>query len=62
MPEIRKRKPQAFWTAGHVNDGEVGGLVLHECSPCNFSRGARHGNDLRRRGIDPGKPPPTVRW
>jgi hypothetical protein len=62
LAQVRRRKPRAFWTAGHVKDGEVGGLMLHECSACNFSRGAARGNELRRRGIDLGKPPPTVTW
>lgn len=49
LAEVRAtRNPRAIWTAGHVNDGEVNGLLLPECSPCNYGAGA----DLRngRRG------------
>lgn len=33
----------ATWTAGHLNDGETGGLLLPECSTCNVRAGARLG-------------------
>jgi hypothetical protein len=62
LAQIRRIKPWAEWTAGHHIHGQVGGAMSAECSPCNFSDGAHYGNDLRRRGIDPGAPPPTVRW
>ena len=35
------------WTAGHVIDGEINGVLLPEHASCNFKAGARHGN-LRR--------------
>lgn len=47
LAQIRKTKPQAKWTAGHVVDGQVGGELRAECSPCNYGRGASYGN--RRR-------------
>lgn len=40
------------WTAGHVEDGRVGGLLLAECEPCNKGRGASLGN-RRRQGLTP---------
>ena len=46
-PPHRNGSP-ARWTAGHVNDGQVGGPLLPEASTCNFSRGARMGNARRR--------------
>lgn len=42
----RNGKP-ARWTAGHVTDGQVGGPLLPECSPCMASSGATYGNRLR---------------
>lgn len=47
LEEIRRTKPWARWQAGHVNDGEIGGHLQPECSPCNAAAGARLGN--RRR-------------
>lgn len=47
LAQIRRHKPKAIWHGGHVVDGEVGGLLLAECSTCNSARGARMGN-LRR--------------
>lgn len=42
------------WTAGHVVDGEVGGLLAPECSPCAAESGARRGNQMREpRSEDP---------
>lgn len=41
--------PRAKWTAGHVNDGEPGGMLLPECSPDNYGRGAAAGNRMRGR-------------
>lgn len=42
----RNGKP-AHWTAGHLNDSEIGGPLLPECSTCAASSGARYGNRLR---------------
>ena len=55
LPEIRTHKPKAKWTAGHLNDGQVGGPLAAECSPCNYSAGAT----LRHQA-----PPPVTsqRW
>jgi len=39
----------ARWTAGHVIDGQIGGELKAECSPCNFTRGAAHGNGQRKQ-------------
>jgi hypothetical protein len=39
----------AAWTAGHVNDGEVGGQLLPEHHRCNSSAGATSGNLGRSR-------------
>lgn len=41
LAEIHTTTPKAKWTAGHVNDGEVNGPLRAQCSPCNFSGGAR---------------------
>lgn len=38
------------WTAGHVNDGQVGGPLMPECERCNYSRGAKVGNG-RKQGL-----------
>jgi hypothetical protein len=37
----------AAWTAGHVVDGQVGGLLLPEHHHCNSSAGAVMGNKRR---------------
>jgi hypothetical protein len=42
-PPHKTGKP-ARWTAGHVNDGEMGGLLLPEASTCNYAAGAELGN------------------
>jgi len=42
------------WTAGHVNDGEVGGQLRPEHRSCNASAGAAYGNQLRE--------PRSERW
>lgn len=58
----------AHWTAGHVNDGEVGGALLPECSPCAASSGARYGNRLRglrrraRKAQDDTQQPTSEPW
>jgi hypothetical protein len=44
----RNRTP-AYWTAGHVRDGEINGELRPEASTCNYSAGATHGNRRRRR-------------
>lgn len=56
LPEIRKLKPRAKWTAGHLNDGQVNGPLAPECSPCNYSAGAT----LRHRCTPPATT--TQRW
>ena len=35
------------WTAGHLVDGQAGGPLAAECSPCNFGAGAVLGNAQR---------------
>jgi hypothetical protein len=39
----------AVWNAGHVIDGQVGGLLMPEASSCNKSAGATYRNRTRRR-------------
>lgn len=41
LAERRRTHPKARWTAGHVVDGQAGGTLLPECSPCNYGNGAR---------------------
>lgn len=48
LVEIRKVKPWAKWTAGHLEDSQVGGQLGPECGPCNYGRGAAYGNRMRR--------------
>lgn len=48
LAEIRKAKPHARWQAGHLVDGQVGGPLAPECSPCNTGAGAAMGNRKRR--------------
>lgn len=36
------------WQAGHLRTGQAGGALRAECSHCNASHGATHGN--RQRG------------
>lgn len=52
LDEIRKTKPHAKWTAGHLVDGQVNGPMAAECSPCNYSAGAAAGNRRRRPRTD----------
>ena len=47
-----KTGKRARWTGGHVIDGQVGGLILPEASTCNFTHGARLGNQRQRRTPD----------
>jgi hypothetical protein len=47
LTEIRRTKPHAVWDAGHVIDGQIGGPLRAECSPCNRGRGAAMGNRKR---------------
>lgn len=56
LAEIRKVKPRAKWTAGHVVDGQPGGVLRPECSPCNYRAGQalamarkRHRREQRKR-------------
>lgn len=52
---------RAKWTAGHVVDSDPTSALALECSPCNYRRGAEHGN--RRRSATPrvrrSGPPPA---
>lgn len=50
LAEVRQTKPRARWTAGHLIDGMIDGPLASECSPCNYSHGARLGNQRRKRG------------
>jgi hypothetical protein len=43
-----KNGTPAKWTAGHTRDGDPTAPLAPEASTCNFTAGARHGNDLRR--------------
>ena len=51
----RPPHPRAKWTAGHVIDGQVGGKLEPECSPCSIKSGAELGRDraLAKRGLLP---------
>jgi hypothetical protein len=49
LEQVQRIKPHAKWDAGHVRDGEVGGSLMAECSPCNRSAGAA----LRNTHTDP---------
>lgn len=46
----RDGKP-ARWTAGHLNDGQIGGPLAPECGRCNYAAGARRGNGMRHQAI-----------
>lgn len=52
-PPHKNGKP-ARWQAGHVNQGEIGGLLLPEASTCNTGHGARLG--AARSRTSPRKP------
>lgn len=60
MAEIRRTKPRARWTGGHLHDGQVDGQLAAECSPCNYGAGATMGN--RRRSNRPPTTPRTTDW
>jgi hypothetical protein len=47
-PPHRNGRPPT-WHAGHVIDGQIGGLLKPEASTCNKSAGASYGNRTRRR-------------
>lgn len=51
LEQVRKVKPHAKWTAGHLIDSTPGAPLAAECSPCNYSHGAALGNrsPLRKR-------------
>lgn len=51
--EVRMEKPDAVWQAGHLVDGEVGGALAPECSPCNH----RAGGALRAAQMRPARTP-----
>lgn len=42
------------WQAGHEHDGVPNSRLLPECERCNTSRGAAHGNRMRR-GLNPSR-------
>lgn len=48
IAQIHQDHPRAKWTAGHLVDGQIDGTLLPECSPCNYSHGARTGNAKRK--------------
>jgi hypothetical protein len=52
LAEIRRTKPKAIWTAGHILDGVPESPLLAECSPCNYGAGARLGNSRKRPGLN----------
>lgn len=43
----------AFWTAGHLVDGEIDGVLMPEASTCNHRAGAIAGNQMRGRTRNP---------
>ena len=47
LAEAQRSDPGVRWDAGHVNDGEVDGLLLAEHSSCNRAAGAAAGNAKR---------------
>lgn len=49
LQEIRRRKPRARWTAGHLVDSQPGGALAPECGPCNYAAGARLTNTRAQR-------------
>lgn len=46
-PPHKSGRP-AYWQAGHIVDGQVGGPLAPEASVCNLSEGAKYGNRLRK--------------
>lgn len=40
-----KNGKPAYWTAGHINDGQVNGPLAPEASTCNYTAGNRHRHD-----------------
>jgi hypothetical protein len=55
LQQVRRQHPRARWTAGHLVDSQINGPLALECSWCNYSNGAKHGNALRRE-------PHSERW
>lgn len=52
-PPHKNGRP-AYWTAGHLIDGDPQSPLAPEASTCNFAAGARHGNHTRTtRSEDP---------
>lgn len=49
MQQIHLTHPRAKWTAGHLVDGQVGGPLAPECSPCNYAAGGRLRHTRRSR-------------
>jgi hypothetical protein len=50
----------AFWTAGHLHDGQIDGPLTPEASTCNYSAGAKAGN--ARRHHPPDDLAPVRQW
>lgn len=44
----------AYWTAGHLHDGQIDGPMAPEASTCNYSAGgkAARARDRQRRSAD----------
>lgn len=47
-PPHRNGDP-AYWTAGHVRDGDPTSPLMLEASTCNYAAGARRRNELAKR-------------
>lgn len=45
-----KAEHGSTWEAGHVIDGHPHSELRAECKPCNASKGARRGNQMRNQG------------
>ncbi|MEJ7719808.1 MAG: hypothetical protein WKF58_04925 [Ilumatobacteraceae bacterium] len=50
---LHKNGKPAFWTAGHLVDGEIDGVLMPEASRCNYEAGAAAGNRRRRQPRNP---------
>ena len=46
----------AYWTAGHVRDGDPTSPILPEASVCNFAAGTRLRNEMHAKST------PSRRW
>jgi hypothetical protein len=59
--EPHRNGRKAYWTAGHVRDGDPTSPLLPEASTCNYSAGGRLGN-ARRSGRRFNGNPTSRRW